>query len=232
MYQTPAISRTLKELLVPIDIIRFVLQSTNSIEQQAKLPPSPTIVIPGLGSSDISTKALRRYLSSVGLTVYKGGIGRNNGDLKTMIPMADNYLQEIWEKHQKPVVVIGWSLGGIIARELARNNPNKVAAVCCLGTPIFGGGRYSAYAPIYKKKGIDMQQMEDVCNRREIDPISVPSLSLYSKKDGIVWWNASIDVFNPHTQNTEVKCRHFSMGFSVEVCQIISAWLQEVSLGK
>ena len=227
MSQTPSRLLTLNELLMPVDIARLLWHRTFTSEAIPTLPPVPTIVLPGLGSSDLSTLVLRQSLSRTGLQVYKGGIGRNNGDLKRLIALSEQHLQTVFEQTQQQVILMGWSLGGIIAREVTRSHPSMVKAVCCLGSPIVGGGRYSAYAPVYERKGYDLEQMEELCAQRERVPLKVPSLSVYSKKDGIVFWEASIDRFNEHTDNIEVSCRHFSMGFSASVYQVLYDWLEK-----
>ena len=219
--------QTLRELLTPIHVLKWHLRARKNKTKNPVLPPHPAIVIPGLGASDLSTFPLRQRLSKSGLHVYKGGIGRNNGDVKKLLIKAERHLLDVFESCQEPVILIGWSLGGIIARQLARKQPNKVRSVCTLGSPIVGGGKYSAYAPVYKKMGYDLDKMEQLCNRREAHPIPVPTLSIYAKQDGIVFWRASIDRFNAHTDHMEVACNHFAMGFSEDVCDVLVGWLSK-----
>ena len=227
MYQRPPLIRSFKELLVPLDLTYLLWNRRKVHMHKGQLAAIPTIVLPGLGASDRATKPLRHYLTVTGLKVYKGGIGRNHGNLKQLIPLAEQQLEFVYKKHRQPVVLIGWSLGGIIARELARTYPQYCVAVCCMGSPIVGGGKYSAFAPLYKRYGFDLKQMEEACTRRESNPISVPSLSIYSKKDGIVFWRASQDPYNEHTEHLEVRCRHFAMGFSLQVYQALFVWLKK-----
>ncbi|MEC7984449.1 MAG: alpha/beta hydrolase [Myxococcota bacterium] len=213
-------------MLFPIDLVKLLLRRSVLRAHKKTLPNIPTMVIPGLGASDLELSILRYYLSYAGLKVYKGGIGRNHGDIKTLLPLAEQQLDRIYMKQRHPVLLIGWSLGGIIARELSRKYDEKVAAVCCMGSPIVGGGKYTAFARFYKRSGFDLDLMEEQCNLREKRPLKHPSLSLYSKKDGIVFWGASQDPFNAHTKCIEVDTRHFSMGFSTTVYTALHHWLQ------
>ena len=150
MIHPPSPWLTLQELLVPFSILKHSINRKKKTPKKT-LTPCPVIVIPGLGSSDSSTASLRKHLSGLGLRVFKGGIGRNNGDVKKLVIKASGHLDAVFEEAKESVVVIGWSLGGIIARELARQHPQKVRAVCTMGSHIIGGGKYSAYAPIYKR---------------------------------------------------------------------------------
>ena len=226
--RTPSLWHTAQELGFPINILQFLVLRRELREHQNQLSSTPCVVIPGLGSTDVSTLALRRFLGSAGLRVYSSGFKRNDGDVGKLVSAVEQQVERVFDENAQPITLIGWSLGGIIARQVARQCPAKIAAVCTMGSPIVGGGKYSAYAPIYRRMGMDLEWMESRCNEREQVPLPVPALSIYSKRDGIVFWNACIDVFNDHTTNVEVDCRHFAMGFSPQIFSLIVQWLSEL----
>jgi pimeloyl-ACP methyl ester carboxylesterase len=196
-------------------------------EQRNRFPSKPILVIPGMASSDVSTKYLRKYLDETGLLTYGWGLGRNNGQLSRLIPLLVKRIAKLSEESE-PLTLVGWSLGGILGREIARQIPQHVKAICCLGTPIVGGPKHTIYASYYKRKGFDLVDLSDRAQRREEIPLIVPSHVIYSKNDGIVEWEACIDPYNSHTTHTEVQTPHFSMGFSLEVFDEMLRWLEHI----
>jgi dienelactone hydrolase len=114
----------------------------------------------------------------------------------------------------EPVTLVGWSLGGYIARETARDHPEAVAKVVTLGTPVYGGPRYSAVADYYQRQGFDLDEIEHITIERYSEPIRVPVLAIYSRNDGIVNWKACIDHWSPRVEHVEVTASHLGMGFA------------------
>ena len=226
--RTPSLWHTAQELGFVLDIINLITHRRQLQEFHRRLRSIPCVVVPGLGSTDFATLAMRHFLSSTGMVVHKSGLRRNTGDVKELVPRVRDQLERVFLLTGQPAILVGWSLGGIIARQVARQCPEKIRGVCTMGSPIVGGGKYSAYAPIYRRMGMDLDWMETRCNEREQVPLTVPSLSIYSKRDGIVFWNACVDVFNDHTRNVEVDCRHFGMGFSPQLFALLVQWLEEL----
>ena len=190
-------------------------------------PAKPVVVVPGMGSSDLSTRSLRTFLRSTGLNTYGWEQGRNHGNLSKMLLPLEEHISSLAQKNE-PVILIGWSLGGILSREIARRVPQHVKAVCCLGTPIVGGAQHTIYASWYKRKGFDLAEIAQKFEQRERVPLSMPSHVIYSKNDAIVHWEACLDPYNSHTTQKEVTVPHFSLGFSIEVYQEIARWLEEI----
>ena len=195
-------------------------------------PQKPVMVVPGMWTSDAYTQSLRSALSLTGLDVQGWELGKNHGDIKRLVPLLVDRITTLSTSTEgesiEPVTMIGWSLGGILSREVARIIPEHVKAVCCIGSPIVGGPKHTIYANYYKRMGFDLDAVAKRAERREKVPVSVPCHAIYSKNDGIVHWEASMDKYNNHTTHTEVKTPHFSMGYSVEVYQEIVRWLGEI----
>jgi pimeloyl-ACP methyl ester carboxylesterase len=121
-----------------------------------------------------------------------------------------------------PLRLVGWSLGGYLAREAARDHPQHVDRVVTLGSPVIGGPRYTATAALYRAAGVDFEEIERVIAERERNPIQVPIIAIYSKSDGIVDWRACIDRNSPRVEHFEVKATHIGLGFAPEALRIVA----------
>jgi pimeloyl-ACP methyl ester carboxylesterase len=119
-------------------------------------------------------------------------------------------------------VVVGWSLGGFIAREYAREHPGHVRKVITLGTPVIGGPRYTATARRYRAQGHDLDELERAVRSRYATPLTVPVTAVYSKRDGVVAWQACIDRWSPHVSHVEVDETHVGLVLSPRVLAIVA----------
>ncbi|MGI9293193.1 MAG: esterase/lipase family protein [Pseudomonadales bacterium] len=191
----------------------------------------PVLVLPGFGASDVSTTPLRRYLSWLGYDVHGWGLGRNTGNVYELLPQAVEQVRRISTQRKSTVTIVGWSLGGVIAREVARDYPEFVCQVVTMGSPIVGGAKYTSLGGIFERRGADLDQMEATIAARESKPIRVPVTSIYSKRDGIVGWQASIDRHNVQVEHIEVGATHLGLGISPDVFKIIAGKLAKLSPG-
>ncbi|MEM7740667.1 MAG: hypothetical protein AAF225_07690, partial [Pseudomonadota bacterium] len=126
-----------------------------------------------------------------------------------------------------PVSLIGWSLGGYIAREAARELPHCVSQVITMGSPINGGPKYTSIEPLFKLRGANLDLIEETINERNAKPIEVPITAIYGTRDGIVSDFAAIDTSSPRVRNIQVSASHFGMGFSSRVWSLIQRTLEE-----
>lgn len=174
------------------------------------------LVLPGLMASDGSTKPLRAYVRRRGYFVRGWRLGRNLGPTSGIVAGMPGALRELVEKTGGPVSVIGWSLGGIYARELARAHPTLVRQVITLGSPIgvSHGHRTRADRTFRMLSGLHPRQGEYVDRNRLAASVPVPSTALYSKLDGIVGWRSCLAEPSDTHQNVEVHCAH--LGFGVD----------------
>jgi pimeloyl-ACP methyl ester carboxylesterase len=177
----------------------------------------PVIVFPGLSASDASTVPLRRYLGGLGHEVSGWEQGHNFGPRAGVLEDARHrVIQAFRASGGRRVSLIGWSLGGIYARELAKALPDMVRCVITLGTPFAGTPESTNAWRLYElTSGRDIRREVDHYDMPGAPP--VPTTSLYSRSDGVVAWQGSIQapcLINPHTENIEVVASHIGIGLN------------------
>jgi pimeloyl-ACP methyl ester carboxylesterase len=191
----------------------------------ARLPRGtgrPVVVCPGFSADDASTLALRRCLRALGHDARGWGLGRNLGAVPELIPRLAERITALADAARDRVAVVGWSLGGYLAREVARERPHAVRRVVTLGSPIVGGPKYTQLAGLYRARGVDLDALEAVVARRARERLHVPVTVLYSRLDGVVAWQACVDREEPLAENVEVRTTHFGFGFSPTVYRIVA----------
>jgi len=174
------------------------------------------LVLPGLLASDMSTTLLRRYLRRLGYGVQGWNLGRNLGPTDAVLDGLPRALALLAERTGGPVSVVGWSLGGIYARELARQHPAQVRQVITLGSPFaLTDPRQSRADRVYRRRGNLHADSGRLPSPEQVgQPLRVPSTAVYSRRDGIVSWQACIEPETALHQNVEVRCAH--LGFGVD----------------
>jgi pimeloyl-ACP methyl ester carboxylesterase len=174
------------------------------------------LVLPGLLADDLSTGTLRVFLGGLGYGVRGWGLGRNLGPTDAVIAGMPRLLASLATTTGGPVSVIGWSLGGVYARELARDHPDLVRQVITLGSP-FGlvDDRQSRADGAFRRRARRHVDPARLPTREQLRrPVPVPSTAIYSRSDGIVDWHACVDPADATHQNVEVRCGH--LGFGVD----------------
>ncbi|TNE44550.1 MAG: alpha/beta hydrolase [Deltaproteobacteria bacterium] len=186
-------------------------------------------VFPGFRSGDASTWLLRNFLRRRGFAAEAWGLGFNDGNVWELIPQAAERLQKHHTTTGEKVFLVGWSLGGFLAREAARECPEAVHAVVTFGTPVIGGPKYSLAAETYRNRGYDVDMIEAEVEERSQVPLLVPVTAILSKNDEIVAWQACVDHCHEETNHIEVSASHLGMGFSPQVFQLIAQQLVSYS---
>ncbi|MGD8440642.1 MAG: alpha/beta hydrolase [Holophagae bacterium] len=190
---------------------------------------SPVMVIPGFATDDSWTERLRGFLADIGWQVRGWGLGRNHGRVAELIPKVVERAVGFADDAGTPLRLVGWSLGGYLAREAAREHPEVVDRVVTLGAPIIGGPKYTASAPMYLRKGYDLDAIETDVEARERDPIRVPVDAVYSRSDGVVAWRACIDRHTPRVRHHPVGSSHLGLVSSAPVFRLVAELLAESS---
>ena len=206
--------------------------ATASRRRLARLPSGdghPVLVLPGFLAGASSTHFLRQFLRSKGYWVYDWGQGRNFGVREGLRGRLDARLREIYDKHDERVSTIGWSAGGIYAREIARSHPTQVRSVITLGTPMRGNLRATSAWPVYTmlargRHAVDLTP--HLLNTRAA-PLAVPTTCIYSKNDGVVAWELCTSLLSPTTENLEVSSTHLGFGHHLPTLEIIADRLSQ-----
>ncbi|MBI5276983.1 MAG: alpha/beta hydrolase [Burkholderiales bacterium] len=173
------------------------------------------IVFPGLSASDASTVPLRRYLRSLGHDVTGWSQGFNFGPRAGVLGTIRRTIQEACEASGRKVSLVGWSLGGVYAREMAKEMPGSVRSVVTLGTPFAGHPKSTHAWRIYELTSGRSADEEHSGNRDLPAAPPVPTTSIYSRSDGIVAWQGSIQrADHAQTENIEVIASHIGIGIN------------------
>lgn len=174
----------------------------------------PVLVYPCFLATNRATAPLRRFLKDRGYQPFGWKLGRNQG----YSPAMDARMQErVWRLHKRfgrKISLIGWSLGGVYAREIARAVPDAVRQVITLGSPFAHAQKASNLGWLYNL--ISGERLEAVDSRllaRMMEPPPVPSTAIFSRADGVVAWNCSMEQKGaPLADNVEVKGSHCGLG--------------------
>ncbi|MEM7289237.1 MAG: alpha/beta hydrolase [Pseudomonadota bacterium] len=173
----------------------------------------PVLVLPGFITSDKSTIALRGFLTALGYPTYGWDMGRNFGPLPGIEDGLKDRLTELYEKHGEKVSIVGWSLGGIYARQLAKMMPEKVRQVITLGSPFTGDPRHTNAWRLYQMaSGHKIDDRDRHMGGAIAQAPDVPTTAIYTRSDGICAWQNCIEEASDKTENIEVKASHCGLG--------------------
>jgi hypothetical protein len=175
------------------------------------------LVLPGLLASDTSTLPLRGYLRWLGYDVRGWDLGRNRGPTEEVLAGLPRALLAHARRTGRPVSLVGWSLGGVYARELARRNAKHVRRVITLGSPfaLTDPRRQSrVHGPYQRLSHLHADAARLPSFEQRARPIGVPSTSVFSRLDGVVSWPTCLEPETERHQNVEVRCSH--LGFGVD----------------
>ncbi len=169
----------------------------------------PVLVIPGFVANDRTTMELRRALAEGGYRAFPWNGGFNTGARADTIERLKVRIDQI--SPDKPLIVVGWSLGGLFARELARAHPDRVRAVITLGTPFSGDARLNNVWRLYEF--VAGHKVDDPPLPRIIDKPPVPHLACWSRRDGIIAVRGARGLPHESDRTAELETSH--MGFAV-----------------
>lgn len=180
------------------------------------------MVVPGFGAGDAATRPLRRVLDGLGYASCGWGMGVNLGmrpQIKTALGLL---LHKLHERHG-PVSLIGWSLGGVFVREMARHQPDYVRRVFTLGSPINVRPDANNMMKLFRlMNGGSPVSLDAEGFRRRIAPPPVPCTAIYSRTDGIVAWQCCREPDAENTESIEVRGSHMGLPFNTDVIRAIA----------
>jgi dienelactone hydrolase len=171
------------------------------------------LALPGFLASDLSMAPMRRYLSELGYDAHAWRMGRNTGGISRMRAALRDRLAEIHASSGRKVSIVGWSLGGVYARDLALQAPEMVRCVVTLGSPFANDVRATNATRLYE--ALSGEGVEDNSELREAisGDLPVPTTSIYSRTDGIVNWRTCLLRPSETAENIEVHlASHVGLG--------------------
>jgi pimeloyl-ACP methyl ester carboxylesterase len=176
----------------------------------------PVMVLPGFVTSDRSTIVLRNFLTWLGYDAFPWELGRNLGP-KAIGAQGEKLvarLDEIFDETDEKVSLVGWSLGGIMARQLARRRPDKVRQIVTLGSPFIGNPKSTNVRAAYE--ALTGQRLSDPALLTYLEeshtPLPVPSTAIYTKEDGVVAWQNCVEPEHYQSDNIQVFGSHCGLG--------------------
>ncbi len=183
----------LREAQAGPEFVSFALAAGPLLKVLRRGDGHAVLVLPGLGASDASTVPLRWFLGRLGYRTFGWGLGTNRGFSRAIDDGLDRLLSTNYE--HGPVSLVGWSLGGVHAIELARRRPDAVRSVITLGSPLLG---------------------------RRHPPLHIPTTSVYSQRDAIVTWRRSLLPEGQLRENVEVRGSHLGLGHNPAVAVVVA----------
>jgi len=177
------------------------------------------MVMPGFMASNSSTVPMRGLLADLGYDVHGWDSGRNVRINEELIGRLEAQLDRLFQVSERPVSLIGWSLGGVLARELAKMHPDKVRLVISLGSPITDDRAHTNAARLFEFfNGDEPDRIRDGQFRSLDVAPPVPTTSILTKTDGIVHWRGSVQEAGEHpTENIRVFASHCGLGVNPSV---------------
>src|SRR6201985_1960862 len=173
----------------------------------------PVLVLPGLIASDVSTRPLRAFLRNRGYFVRGWGQGRNLGLRRGVQSGLTGLLEEMNDTSGRKVSLVGWSLGGLYARQLAKMMPERVRSVITLGSPFAGSPRSTNAWRVYEMASGRRSDEEDERFGGSLsEPPPVPTTAIFSRTDGICAWQGCMEKSSAQTESIEVESSHCGMG--------------------
>jgi len=212
----PGLRLAMSELTAPAQAYRLALAR----RRLRSAPPAPgpgslVIDVPGWGAPESLTAPLRGYLRSLGYDARGWGFGRNRGDVRGDVRRLEKHVVSQAAEHG-PISLVGWSLGGVIVREVARRRPDLVSQVVTFGSPIVGGTAHTVGARMTGHPA--SRQLELYVERRDREqPITVPVTVILSRRDGVVSWLSCLDHHSPLAEHVEVRSTHLGMVLDPDV---------------
>jgi pimeloyl-ACP methyl ester carboxylesterase len=226
--RAPAPSGLLGEARGLLELPNLLLRFPQ-LARQPKGRGQIVLVLPGYGAGDSSTAVLRAYVRFLGYRPRGMELGRNTGNVPDLLPRVVDRLELLAHEQGRAIGLIGWSLGGYLAREAARERPESARQVITLGSPVVGGPKYTAVADFYRRQGVDLDALEIEVEERGRTPLRTPVTAVYSRRDRVVAWRACIDRRTPEVEHVEVGTTHLGLGFSSEVYRIIAQRLARMN---
>lgn len=215
----PPISLRAGELRAVFQVARL-LRSAPWLVRAPRGHGQLVIDLPGWQAGEKSNVVMRTWLRTLGYDVRPWGLGTNTGNPER----NSKILVERLSASAGPVALLGWSLGGTVAREVARTLPEVISTVVTYGSPVIGGPTYTLGATTYGAQ--ECARIERLAKQLDRDqPIQVPITAIFTRSDGIVDWRACLDTTSRNVNHVEVRSTHLGLGLDPDVWWAVAAAL-------
>ena len=215
----PSPGRMLFELLAPRESLRLPARLPGLLRRRAGRLET-VLLVPGLGATDASMLPLRTFLRRLGHDARSVGFGRITGDVEGQMIRLGELASKTSKEIGRPIALVGWSIGGVLSREAARDHPLAISRIITFGTPVVGGPAFSQVARRYDAATI--KSIADTVEERNRDLLQVPVTAMWSRIDGVVAPSACFDRATPGAEHVEVRSSHFGMGIDPDVWRVIA----------
>lgn len=218
-----------REVSIAWEAVRLVGAAPRLLQRTAG--SATAMLLPGYRTSSRAMEPLRHWLAWRGHDARHWGLGTNEGtperDVRTLLPMLERLVQEV----ESPVAMVGWSLGGVIARECARERPDLVSQVVTYGTPVIGGPTYTLGAGGWSRA--ERERISALLDERDRErPIEVPVTAMFTRSDRIVAWPACLDRVSREVEHVEVGSGHLGMILDPDVWGVVAGRLEGAGEGR
>jgi pimeloyl-ACP methyl ester carboxylesterase len=184
----------------------------------------PVLVLPGLLAGDPATVLLRGLLRVLGHNVSGWSLGTNRGPNSHVVQELRAELKRLHHDTGRRVSLVGWSLGGLYAQELARASPGSVRGLITLGTPVLRRSGWTQNVSRIADRVTDLPGAAALLPRPWAEPgsLRVPSTSVYTRADGIVAWSTCRYGLRPRRENVEVRGAHLGLPYNPAVLWLLA----------
>ena len=219
--ERPPLRDLLAELSVLLEPVR---RPFRKLDIPVSDTPRTVMLLPGFATHPVRMRYMARQIERAGHKVKRWGLGFNLGPTEENLAFLESRLEEIHERYGRDVVLVGWSLGGLFARELAKRHPQKVSKVVTMGSPFSGNPRANNAWRIYQfVAGHPVDRPPIDADVRAKPP--VPTVAFWSERDGIVSPSSTRGIDGERDRAVCVDCNHIGFSYSP---QAIGAVLQEL----
>ena len=222
--KAPPLWMTLLESRAPFEYASWRLSSP-LLQRLPVGDGHPVLVLPGFTANDRSTARLRLLLRRLGYRTYGWRLGSNLGPTPHIVEGLASRIERIRRSNNNQAIsIVGWSLGGIFGRVIAREHPELFRQVITLGSPFrMRPGDRSAVSGIWESLS-DLHDAEfmQVFETGERPPLAIPTTSIYSRSDGVVNWRMCLETKGPISENVEVWGSHSGLGFNPAVARVVA----------
>ena len=188
------------------------------------------LLLPGFMAGDQSTLVLRRVLGQLNYNPLPWELGQNTGSAELQDRLRDRFIS-LLDEVEGPISLVGQSLGGVFARVLAHERPERIRQVITLGSPFASSSPETVNSLVSRLfqsvSGMSREEMQDQMSDFPAGSPPVPSTAIYSKSDGVVHWSTCLEYEGDQTENIEVIGSHSGMGFNPLVLNVIADRLSQ-----